>query len=109
MTDIKALVARLEACVSRNDVSPYAWARISEAAAALRDLTEWRDIATAPKDGECIVWCATDDGGEARVLDRDGKGNWLYEGEPTFCHGFYIEPTHWLPLPSAPDQAKEGV
>lgn len=62
----------------------------------------WQPIATAPEDGQCLLWVKTDDGGEVMKLYRDKKGNWLYEGEPTYCTGFYIEPTHWMPLPHPP-------
>lgn len=111
MTDIKALVARLEACVSRNDVSPYAWARISEAAAALRDLTEWRDIATAPRDGTPIlVMVEYNIGDDEWVVDqwvdcRSSERRW-----PVFQSRIDIPlpPTHWLPLPSAPDLKETG-
>ena len=65
-------------------------------------MSEWQPITTAPDDGKCIVWCDTDDGGEALIMPRDQQGNWIYEGEPTFRTPFYIEPTHWMPLPLAP-------
>ena len=63
---------------------------------------EWMPIETAPKDGQCLLWVKTDDGGEVMKLTRDADGAWLYEGEPTYSATFYIEPTHWMPLPASP-------
>jgi len=78
----------------------------SNAAYALREELAkpdgWQPIDTAPKDGQCILWVETDDGGDVMKLVRDGSGNWIYDGEPTYCAVFYIEPTHWMPLPKAP-------
>lgn len=62
----------------------------------------WQPIATAPRDGNCLVACATDDGWMLAVLERDKKGNWIHEGEPTFCHSWYCEPKWWQPLPAPP-------
>lgn len=60
-------------------------------------------IETAPKDGgPLLLWVDTDDGGEAMTLYRNADGEWLYDGEPTYCASFYIKPTHWMPLPAAP-------
>lgn len=70
-------------------------------------MTEWQDIESAPKDGKCLLWCETDDGGEFAVLSRDGKGNWIYEGEPTFCLSHYYEPKYWMPLPPPPKEINE--
>jgi hypothetical protein len=65
----------------------------------------WRPIETAPEDGRCLLAINTDDGYEFGVLLRDAKGRWIHDGEPTFCHGYYYEPTHWMPLPEAPTAA----
>ena len=69
----------------------------------------WQPIETAPANGQCLVWCDTDDGGEVMKLCRDEKGNWLYEGEPTYATSFYIEPTHWRELPPPPSSAQREV
>ena len=88
----------------------------AEAAAALRDLTEWRDIATAPKDGTDFIGC----NGRLSFRTKMQKyyKKWPHEeGGPTFWEGWSAEdcsshfpwkPTHWLPHPSAPNQAKEA-
>jgi hypothetical protein len=65
---------------------------------------EWQPIETAPKDGKCLLWVDTDDGGEFAVLARDKNGHWIHEGEPTFCHGFYYAPALWMPLPDPPKE-----
>ena len=74
------------------------------AAAKVREAQQWQTIDSAPKDGRCLVLVATDDGPCIERLDRDEKGNWLHEGEPTFCHSYYFKPTHWMPLPAAPKE-----
>ena len=77
--------------------------------AAKEQQAGWQPIETAPANGQCLVWCDTDDGGEVMKLCRDKKGNWLYEGEPTYATGFYIEPTHWRELPPPPSSAQREV
>ncbi len=63
---------------------------------------QWQPIETAPKDGKCLVLVETDDGDWIGRLDRDKKGNWIHDGEPTFCHSYYFCPVKWMPLPAAP-------
>lgn len=77
---------------------------LREAAAALEAAGEdaWLPIETAPKDGNCLLAIETDDGYTFAVLERDKKGNWIHEGEPTYRHGYYFNPTHWRPLPAPP-------
>lgn len=65
---------------------------------------EWQPIETAPKDGKCLLYVETDNGGEFHVLPRDKRGDWIYEGEPTYCQCGYFNPTHWVPLPEPPKE-----
>lgn len=65
-------------------------------------MSEWQPIETAPKGGPLLLWVDTDDGGEPMVLYRNADGDWLYDGEPTYCASFYLNPTHWMPLPPPP-------
>lgn len=65
-------------------------------------MAEWQPIESAPKDGRCLLAVATDDGWDFAVLQRDARGNWIHEGEPTFCHGYYYRPKFWMPLPPEP-------
>lgn len=136
MTDHSALIERLEAMgrshrahesglrkrlaagdrslsVQDPDNAARAAETCEKAAAALRDLTEWRDISTAPKDGREII---------LRRCERVGSASWIEWPESMFeeaGQGWSIghdgdgwdgnkSPTHWLPLPSAPNQAKEA-
>jgi hypothetical protein len=64
--------------------------------------SNWQPIETAPEDGSCLLAINTDEGYIFGVLERDTRGNWIHEGEPTFCHSDYFEPTHWMPLPEPP-------
>lgn len=74
---------------------------------------EWQPIETAPKDGSVFdVWL-----GNADESDRDfyctvggfrAPGwHWLNGKFRPFLHGISItcfqEPTHWMPLPDAPN------
>ncbi|UEP23148.1 Lar family restriction alleviation protein [Burkholderia ambifaria] len=49
-----------------------------------------------------LVCAETDEGPVIQSMYFDGK-NWIHEGEPTFCHSYMLEPTHWMPLPTAPN------
>lgn len=65
----------------------------------------WEPIETAPMDGKCILKIETDEGEEVAILKRDYAGNWLYEGEPTFCLSYYYKPVAWMPLPNTGDKS----
>lgn len=97
-----ALIERLEERVAYDKRHFTVDPLHAEAAAALRDLTEWRDIATAPETGPILLWDA--DNHEPVVSDLRGQENswWLGYWE------VLVRATHWLPLPSAPNQAKEA-
>jgi hypothetical protein len=61
-----------------------------------------------PEPGRWLVAVETDDGMEVHSLDLNKKNQWMHEGEPTFCHGYYFHPMYWAPLPAAPAASKEG-
>lgn len=98
------VVAREEYAVGTGEFYTAAQMHDHFAAAKVREAQQWQTIDSAPKDGRCLVLVATDDGPCIERLDRDEKGNWLHEGEPTFCHSYYFKPTHWMPLPAAPKE-----
>ena len=113
--DHSALIERLDLIVAEIDGLPHVKQTVAESAAALRDLTEWREIATAPKDGaRVLLFSVPNEVPSLRPHIADGywkastglmaPGFWMLGQSvgPSFC------PTHWLPLPSAPNQAKEA-
>lgn len=57
----------------------------------------WQSIATAPKDGEILVW----DGTSIRIAAHAYDDRWQPDGLPSFV------PTHWMPLPPPPQ--KDGT
>lgn len=96
---LEAMLAERSSVAQLSDACQAALEVISEAKAE-----GWQPIETAPKDGQCLLWVDTDDGGEVMKLPRDSDGNWLYESEPMFTYSFYLKPTHWQPLPAPPAQ-----
>ena len=81
----------------------------SSGTSALNDgLGAWLPIEPPPKDGRYLVCAETDDGPYVCEMQRLND-NWLYEGEPTYCHPFWISPTHWMPLPEAPNAKLTGA
>lgn len=72
-------------------------------------MSEWQDIASAPKDGTRIMgwWPRAGDNGMCGIAEwiapaRDYCPHWTWDG--AWTPG--IEPTHWMPLPDAP--ARKG-
>lgn len=117
MTDIKALAEKLEGWsdVVRGKGKVALSADLDRAAAALRDLTEWRDIETAPRDGTEVLGLVVDRLG-SRVMAVEFNDSWYGdETRPWWApanldeeYGGPVNVTRWLPLPSAPNQAKEA-
>lgn len=120
MTDHSALIERLEAG-SKQTITRYcgdldgaivSHDLLAEAAAALRDLTEWRDFKTAPRDGSRFLAMGGGCEGVETCYWSEAVSVWNLESytaddtdnEPDG----YNRPTLWLPLPSAPNQAKEA-
>jgi len=68
----------------------------------LPEVDQWKSIDTAPADGNCLVAVNTDDGFYICRLERDKRGNWIHEGEPTFCKSYFFDPEYWMPLPDLP-------
>lgn len=112
MTDPKKLVGRLERVVldRRPGFSLNADPQLlTEAAACIREMVEWRPIETAPRDGtRVLLFSVPNEVPSLRPHIADGywkastglmaPGLWMLGQSvgPSFC------PTHWLPLPPAP-------
>lgn len=93
---------------------------------ARAEAAEWRPIETAPKDGRAVLlhnnnapgnpsgrmescegyntvvgeWWASDQSDD----DADGLGDWTCYMDAIEDPRCPFEPTHWMPLPAAPDQ-----
>lgn len=67
---------------------------------------EWISVEDQlPEPGMWLVAVETDDGMQVHSLELNKKRQWMHEGEPTFCHGYYFDPKFWRPLPAAPSTA----
>lgn len=60
---------------------------------------KWQPISEAPKDG--TVFLAYEDGEYFGCCRSEGDDYWVgYCGQPVV---YEINPTHWMPLPPAPE------
>ena len=62
-------------------------------------MTEWKPIATAPKDGTGFLGFVSSDWIEGFAY-LDGSLCWLSDGDGPTREKDY--PTHWMPLPEPP-------
>ncbi len=62
---------------------------------------EWKDISTAPKDGSLILLCHYANYGpfSGKFVD----GDWYALCDLEDATGITSRPTHWMPLPDAPE------
>jgi hypothetical protein len=75
-------------------------------------VSEWQPIETAPKDGTIIdVWLGDADQSDIAFYCTPGtkrSSGWYYKNSkfrPNMGLGIltvFIQPTHWMPLPSPP-------
>lgn len=66
-------------------------------------MSEWISIGDRlPLPGRYIVCAETDNGLYVCEMELEGKDRWMHEGEATYSHGYWINPTHWMPLPEPP-------
>lgn len=108
MTDPMELVGRLELEAAHMKATPRTWDALTEAASCIREMVEWRDIETAPKDGTMFVVGYDDKIAKSARLEahqRVYEARWC-ERQQSFAarNGFILHDgaTHWLPLPPAP-------
>ena len=68
-------------------------------------MTDWKPIETAPKefDSEFLVWS---DGGVWLVVNQRSFGMEPKHNGCGCCVSSVNEPTHWMPLPAAPELPK---
>jgi hypothetical protein len=68
-------------------------------------MSEWQPIETAPKDGTLVdLWISSkvDEGVGQRVSDCFCDGVRWHDG-CAFVEDEWYRPTHWMPLPTAPE------
>jgi len=74
----------------------------------------WQPIATAPKSGEVLVWVKRAGCMSVLVAHQMASGHSI-EDHPPIDGGWYywtghqftplaVQPTHWIPLPAAPQE-----
>ena len=71
----------------------------AEAAAAC---PQWQPIETAPNKRYLLVWSENDDIG---IMRRSESGHWRRVSHRDAVHPD-DEPTHWMPLPTAPEEPR---
>jgi len=74
-------------------------------------MAEWRDIATAPRDGPILIWDPRGQSARVAFLGtaiEDGSKAWVYARsthptDPTQSISFVVTgASHWMPLPPPP-------
>jgi len=89
---------------------------ITEAAACIREMVEWRDIETAPRDGTVILgWSSffpkrrpVEVAWDADRYALRPVPRWVARDSAYSRRAFFDHPlTHWLPLPPAPGAEDE--
>ena len=73
-------------------------------------MSEWQPIETAPKDGEKILIGGGTYGCEFSPCEFYGAPNhdvliviWCHNRKHFAADDFHYNPTHWMPLPEAPN------
>ena len=82
-------------------------------------MSDWQDIETAPKDGRTILvaggacWDTDETYPEPRAVQEAMTANWdafrlRWDAGCSGSHGevTVVEPTHWMPLPAAPEASQ---
>ena len=104
MKDMKTLERHSLASILNSTASRMSqWVR-DEDVEELEKLTQWQPIATAPKDGKLVLLFGRHYIKTGYYDDTPQIGNY-----PNWRWGLTIEPTHWMPLPPAPDVAIKTI
>ena len=71
-------------------------------------MSDWISVKDRLPEGEAHVnvSCDTDFGKLVTSLDFDG-GDFMMHNEPLYCTSYYIEVTHWMPLPGPPKESSK--
>lgn len=76
---------------------------------------KWRDIESAPRDRLILIAGGTWEGGDYRDMPQHCaaiaywyQDHWRGNDLPSHDEWMHHEPTHWQPLPAAPQPAGEG-
>lgn len=113
MTDPMELVGRLETYADPHEEIGMTYVRsaLTEAAACIREMVEWRPIETAPRDGTVVLgWSSffpsrrpVEVSWDDDRYARKPAPRWVARDAAYGRRAFFEHPlTHWLPLPPAP-------
>lgn len=111
MTDTQTdIVERLAAIIAALQDGPYVSLKtLRDEYTAAKDEIErlrnpWQDISTAPRRGMFLVWLA-----DPHDTMGTSVGVMMRHPNVSFINGLFAfdlsKPTHWMPLPSPPDDA----
>lgn len=71
-------------------------------------MSDWQPISTAPKDETWVLLYTANDGAGGIVMGCWDAGCDATEDDPGYpagwmdAGGFFLHPTHWMPLPEPP-------
>lgn len=93
--------ANVYAFTEADDDGDYVFYTEAKAALSAQDVARWHPIETAPKDGTDVLLSSPHWHGDVVV------GCWSFEGWRDRDDSDKLAPTHWMPLPAAPE-TEEG-
>ena len=121
---LRACLAKAIRVYGKDDIlRPELLTDTAQAAALYQRVPEWRDIKTAPVDmvspsgraedadpwiDWCLLWIPDKHGGLPIVGGMDA-GTWLYRDEERRCGEIQTPPTHYMPIPAAPQAGREAI
>jgi hypothetical protein len=97
-----ASTGTLKKLMDRDDAAQFATSLLARASESRAEgLTDWQLIETAPKDAMVLLAAEFDGPGDWRIK----VGYWDNHENDWEIFGGSWSPTHWMPLPAAPDAA----